>query len=260
MNTRGSALLLGAAALVLLAHVSTALGAGKITGLTLNPPDVKTCTFETITVRGTGKCSDVTVFFGDGNKLITLGKPKPFPQTFHHVYSKGGLTRLSAQAYTGPGSTCTGKASKTVQIAAGPSPTITSMFTLGFFFSSDATPGALIILQGENFGDLPGQVWIHLKDYQGNASDHLLLDTQKYWHDTFVAGIVPDITGVLDQQATVTVVAQCGAVGNAQTVNFTADRDVADLAQHTDLLECSISPPRSKRKRPMHGVGRLELA
>jgi hypothetical protein len=76
--------------MVLLAHVSTALGAGKITGLTLNPPDVKTCTFETITVRGTGKCSDVTVFFGDGNKLITLGKPKPFPQTFHHVYSKGG--------------------------------------------------------------------------------------------------------------------------------------------------------------------------
>jgi hypothetical protein len=167
---------------------------------------------------------------------------------------------LSAQAYTGPGSTCTGKASKTVQIAAGPSPTVTSMFTLGFFFSSDATPGALIILQGENFGDLPGQVWIHLKDYQGNASDHLLLDTQKYWHDTFVAGIVPDITGVLDQQATVTVVAQCGAVGNAQTVNFTADRDVADLAQHTDLLECSIPPPRSKRKRPMDGVGRLELA
>jgi hypothetical protein len=114
---------------------------------------------------------------------------------------------------------------------------------------------ALVMLEG----DLPGQVWIHLKDYQGNASDDLLLYTQKYWHDTSVAGIVPDITGVLDQQATVTVVAQCGAVGNAQTVNFTADRDVADLAQHTDLLECSISP-RSKRKRPMHGVGRLELA
>jgi hypothetical protein len=53
MNTRGSALLLGAAALALLAHVSTALGAGKITGLTLNLPAVKTCVLETIRVTGT---------------------------------------------------------------------------------------------------------------------------------------------------------------------------------------------------------------
>lgn len=89
--------------MVLLAHVSTALGAGKITGLTLNPPDVKTCTFETITVRGTGKCSDVTVFFGDGNKLITLGKPKPFPQTFHHVYSKGGAYQVVGASLHGSG-------------------------------------------------------------------------------------------------------------------------------------------------------------
>lgn len=48
-----------------------------------------------------------------------------------------------------------------MQVAAGP--WITSMFTLGFFFSFDATPGALVILQGENFGNVPGQAWIHLE-------------------------------------------------------------------------------------------------
>jgi len=101
-------------------------------------PAIKTCVVETITVKGTGKCSDVRVFFGDGNRLITLGKPRPFPQTFPHVYATGGFTRVSAEAYTGPGSTCTGKASVTVQVAAGPKPTITSMFALGFF--SHSTP------------------------------------------------------------------------------------------------------------------------
>ena len=45
------------------------------------------------------------------------------------------------------------------------------MFTLGFFFSFDASPGALVILQGENFGDIPGQAWIHLKDWQGKPAD-----------------------------------------------------------------------------------------
>jgi hypothetical protein len=215
MNTRGSKVVPGLAAVALLAHVSTVHGAGKITGLAISPPDIKTCAIETITVKGTGKCTSLTVFFGDGNRLITLGKPRPFPQTFPHVYATGGFTRVSAEAYTGPGSTCTGKASVTVQVAAGPKPTITSMFALGFFFSFDATPGGLIILQGENFGNMPGQVWIHLKDYQGNASDHQLLNTENHWADTFVAGTVPnDITRVTDQQATVTVVPKCGAVSN----------------------------------------------
>jgi hypothetical protein len=132
MNTRVSAVVLAIAALVLLAHASTALGAGKITGLTLNLRAIKTCAIETITVKGTGSCPSYTVFFGDGNKLITLGKPTPFPNTYHHAYSKMGTYKVSAEAYTGPGSTCSGKASATVQVAAGP--TITAMFTLGFFF------------------------------------------------------------------------------------------------------------------------------
>ncbi len=244
MNTRGSALLLGAAALALLAYVSTALGAGKITGIMLNPPDIKTCAIETITVNGTGKCGSVTVFFGDGNKLITLGKPTPFPLTFHHVYSKGGLTKLSVQAYTGPGSICTGKASRTVQVAAGPKPTITS--TSFFSLGSQITPGAVILLYGQNFGDMPGQAWIHLKDWQTQQPVHRqLLYTDTHWSDTFVAGQIPDISGVLNQQATLTVVAQCGAVSNAATVEFTANIDVVDYSGDTspnqNRINCSMT-------------------
>ena len=54
---------------------------------------------------------------------------------------------------------------------AAPGPWITSMFTLGFFFSFDATPGGLIILQGENFGNVLGQAWIHL-ERDGKAADY----------------------------------------------------------------------------------------
>lgn len=245
MNTRGSVVVLGIAAVALLAHVSLALGAGKITGLTLSLPAIKTCVVETITVKGTGKCSDVRVFFGDGNKLITLGKPRPFPQTFQHIYSKMGTYPVSVEAYTGPGSTCTGKASETLQVAAGPWITSTSFFSLG----SQITPGVIMLVYGQFFGDVPGQVWIHLKDYQGNAHDYQLLYTDTHWSDTFVAGQIPDISGVLNQQATLTVVAQCGAVSNATTVNFTPNIDVADLADHTDRLECSISTGASVSDR-----------
>jgi hypothetical protein len=118
----------------------------------------------------------------------------------------------------------------------------------GLFFSSDAAPGALVILQGENFGDVPGQVWIHLKDWQGNTADYQLLDTQNHWGDTFVAGIVPSISRVLDQEVSFTVVAQCGATSNASWGNFTAARDFVDLAyaavppdQWAPWYDCSMS-------------------
>jgi hypothetical protein len=66
--------------------------------------------------------------------------------------------------------------------------------------------GALILLQGENFGNPPGQVWIHLKNYKGMPRDYQLLGTQNSWGDTIAAGIVPSISEVLDQPATFTVV------------------------------------------------------
>lgn len=43
-----------------------------------------------------------------------------------------------------------------------------------------------------------------------------------------------DIAGVLDQEASFTVVAQCGATSNAVRGHFTAARDVVDLAYVSD--------------------------
>ena len=142
------------------------------------------------------------------------------------------------------------------------------MFTLGFFFSFDATPGALVILQGENFGNVPGQAWIHL-ERDGKPADYQLEVTPNDWGDTFVAGIVPSISGVLDQQATFTVVAQCGATSNAVSGSFVAARDVVDLAYVGDPPpdRHSLVPlvpvhhvDRTDRRRHVRGFGKRRLA
>ncbi len=231
-------------------QTSFARADGTITGLTLNLPAIKTCVAEKITVNGTGRCANLTLNFGDGHKIIVLshvqGHPITFPATFTHRYAKLGTYTVQAESFQDQFNKCPGAASATVQVAAGP--WITSMFTLGFFFSFDASPGALVILQGENFGDIPGQAWIHLKDWQGKPADYQLSDTQKYWGDTFVAGTIPSISGVLDQQATFTVVAQCGATSNAPAASFAAARDFVDLAyaavppdQWAPWYDCSMS-------------------
>lgn len=65
-------------AFALLAIVSAAsqafpaLADGAITGLTLNPLTVKTCAAEAITINGTGQCANLTVDFGDGNKVTHM--------------------------------------------------------------------------------------------------------------------------------------------------------------------------------------------
>jgi len=152
---------------------------GTITGVTPNPPTVNTCAIETITVNGTGECASFFLNFGDGHKELVLsplhGPPVKFPATLTHRYSTVGTYTVTADG----SQSCPGTASARLQVTAGP--WIASMFTLGFFFSADATPGALVILQGENFGNTPGQVWIHLVTYDGKPSDHKLLVPQNDW-------------------------------------------------------------------------------
>jgi hypothetical protein len=119
--------------------------------------------------------------------------PGDFPVRVYHSYSKPGTYRLKAE---GQGD-CTGTAGYHVDVFG---PTITS----GFPFSQ-VTPRGEVILQGQNFGNLPGQLLIHLTHYLGHPLDLPLQNLQ--WGDTFVAGTIPDnSTGVLNQQATFTVV------------------------------------------------------
>jgi hypothetical protein len=223
MNTRGSAVVLGVAAVALLAHFSTALGAGKITGLTLNLPAVKTCVLETIRVTGTGRCSTFTVQLDDGTALVHV--PGDFPTLVYHAYSKQGTYRPTAQ---GQGN-CSGTESAILQVVG---PAITSTY-----LSSAVRPGGGVIVQGENFGNLPGQLLIHLTR-SGQQLDFPLQDLQ--WGDSFAAGTIPFVVGVVDQQVTFTVVAQCGAVSNAWTANFTATRDF-ELLQF-NRITCTSYP------------------
>jgi hypothetical protein len=226
-------LVLGALALTAQAFVAHA--DGTITGLSLNLPAIKTCAVETVTVNGTGQCLNLDVNFGDSSQGIHLtrpGHPINFPAAYHHVYSQQGNYTVRAQSFQDKWNTCPGTASATVQVVG---PLITTMFLL-----SQVTPGGAVMLAGENFGNLKGQMLLHLKDYLGNPQDHSLHITQ--WGDTYAAGIIPpDISGMRAQQATLTVVAQCGAVSDALMVHFTPAVDVADLAEHTDRLDCSTS-------------------
>ena len=142
---------------------------------------------------------------------------------------------VRAQSQQDKWNKCPGAATATVQVVG---PQINSLVPF-----SAVTPGGGLILVGENFGYLTGAILIHLTDYLGHPLDRALQNLQ--WGDLFAAGTIPgDISGVLDQQATLTVVAQCGAVSNPWTAHFTAAPDVADLALFYDApgsFSCSMS-------------------
>jgi hypothetical protein len=85
-----------------------------------------------------------------------------------------------------------------------------------------------MLVKGDNLGDTPGKVVLHLTDWKDKPKDVELQILN--WGNTFAAGKVPPISEVFDQQGAITVVAQCGAVSNPLALQFTATVDVVDLA------------------------------
>jgi hypothetical protein len=57
------------------------------------------------------------------------------------------------------------------------------------FLFSQVTPGGEILFTGTNFGDIAGQIWLHLTDIDGHPMD-VQLDTIS-WTNTAVAGTIP---------------------------------------------------------------------
>jgi hypothetical protein len=64
----------------------------------------------------------------------------------------------------------------------------------------------------------------------------------------FAAGIVPAVSRAVDQDTTITLIAQCGATSNGWPANFTAARDAVDLADvgnapghWSPWFQCSMS-------------------
>jgi len=229
----------------------------NITAVSPSASTVAAGVLETITISGIGKCGTFLLDLGDATPTVHL--PGNFPIYVYHAYAKPGTYKLKAE---GQGD-CTGAAGAHVNVVG---PSITSMFLF-----SQVTPGGEVLLQGQNFGNLPGQVLIHLTHYLGHPIDLPLQNLQ--WGDAFATGTVPaDVSGVLNQQATFTVVTQSGATSNAYPAQFTAGLDVADLADHSDRLKCSTGrgadvsdecdnwggshwPPECGDLNPQQGIG-----
>jgi len=218
MIARRSLTLLGM--LLTLASFS-ALADGTITGVSPHPSPGVTCSLNTITISGSGTCG--TFLFQLGDATTTVHLPGNFPILVYHAYSAAGTYSLTAE---GQGN-CTGVVSASLQVLG---PTITPIFPF-----SVIKPGGAVILQGQNFGNLPGQILINLPSLH-QFTGIPLINIQ--WGDTFAAGTIPEgITGVPDQVASFTVVTQCGAVSNSWAAQFTATR-AAPVALPFDQISC----------------------
>ncbi|CAN3990494.1 hypothetical protein [Methylocystis bryophila] len=193
--------------------------AAGVTSITPNPSPGIACKLNTIKIAGAGTCSGVQFNLGDGTNIVNL--PGTFPLLVYHTYRSAGSYPLTAQ---GEGQ-CAGAVHASLQVIG---PTITSVFPF-----SVIKPGGSIILQGENFGSLPGQIVIR---FQGQLIGTNLENIQ--WGDAFAAGTIPQgISGQPDQRASIYVVASCGAVSNSITAQFTASRDLVALP--FDDIGCS---------------------
>ena len=204
-----------------------ALAQGTVTSITPNPVPGIACQLNTIEINGTGACgtqgqaNGFTLELGDSTPTVHL--PGNFPIKVYHAYKSAGTYTLRAQGAT----KCTGTVTRKLQVLG---PVITSIFPF-----SRITPGGSVILLGQNFGNLPGQILIK---FQNQLIGTPLENIQ--WGNTFAAGTIPsDITGVTDQQVTLTVFAQCGAASNDLSVHFTAARDMAAIP--LPRITCSTS-------------------
>lgn len=211
---------LTASAMILMLSSFSALADGTITGVAPNSSPGLACNLNTIKITGTGSCSTFLFNLGDSTPIVHL--PGNFPILVYHTYSHAGTFSLTAQ---GQGN-CHGAVNASLQVAG---PTITSIFPF-----SVIKPGGSVILEGQNFGNLPGQILINipsLHQFAGTPLENI------QWGNTFASGMIPaTITGVPDQQVFFTVVAQCGAVSNSSAANFTATR--AMVALPFDQISC----------------------
>jgi hypothetical protein len=176
------------------------------------------CQLNTIRISGTGTCKTFTFELGDSTPIVHL--PGTFPIRVYHTYTRAGTYALRAQ---GQGN-CTGAATASLQVIG---PVITSTVP------SSITPAAIVLIKGQNFGHLPGQITIKFQDQL------LPIQLQNVTlSDTFAFGTVPaNISGEADQIVGLSVVSNCGAASAAFDVPFTAKRDLAALP--FDQINCS---------------------
>lgn len=105
-----------------------------------------------------------------------------------------------------------------------PPPVITWIFPF-----SVIRPRGGVILQGTHFMDQPGELLL-----LGNFPGGQLSLTDLQWRDTDAAGVIPDVTAVPDQDASLQIITRRGTRSNVLPVKFEANREVA-LLPHSAL-------------------------
>ena len=113
-----------------------------------------------------------------------------------------------------------------------PGPAITSVFPF-----SVIRPGGGVIVLGTNFRDTPGLFLL-----KGNFPGGQVNLTDLQWGDTFAGGVIPQVTGAPDQQASLQIVTFDGKSSNLWPVEFTATRQVVLLPGNVlTLIGCGSS-------------------
>jgi len=240
--------------------------AGLITGLAASANPVRVNQDVTFTVKGTsGGCGDLTIDYGDGQttQLVSVSfNNNTNTTTPPHKYGVAKTYLVKAI----PGKSCTGSATVSLAVTGGAAGGVSGgrlatgaigKYSTGLspgvvaktlapqietvFLFSVISPGGGVIVKGVNFGAQPGQFKLRLQNGQETNLGNLTWATQA------VSGVIdPNLSGVIDQPATLTVVDARGMMSNEVPVKFTARREIRQLPMADVRFDCSTVSDTNK--------------
>jgi hypothetical protein len=234
---RGIAALLA----VLVVAPGAAWGAGQITGVVANPSSTLINQPVTVTVQGTGTCSQVVVRCQApaAPEHVKLNIALPFAVTC--TYSSTGTKTVTASAEL-PNADCPGD--KITQVTVNQKVIIDPKVLVyvlqphidNMLIFSKPSPGGAVIVLGKNFGSQPGKLQI-----VGEFGTKDLVDLDWGSDGKFVGGKVPDnICGVHNHPAKLVVTTKAGAKSNEFPVTFLAKKEWKWLKPNDiNLVNCS---------------------
>ncbi len=229
------------ALLVVLAVVPvTAWAAGQITGVTANPSSTFINQPVTVTVTGTGTCSQVVVRCQAPAAPEHVKTNVALPFTVFCTYGTTGTKTVTASAEL-PNPDCPGD--KITQVTVNQKVLIDpDVFKLllqphidNMLIFSKPSPGGSVIVLGKNFGSQPGKLQI-----VGQFGTKDLGDLEWGSDGKFVGGKVPEICGFHDHPAKLVVITKAGAKSNELPVTFLAKKEWKWLTPgDVQVLHCS---------------------
>jgi hypothetical protein len=237
---------------------------GEITGVSANPSTTFGNQPVTVTVEGTGTCSQVVVrcqapaapehvrtnialpftvtcsYSAAGKKTITAApeKPPPTPRSPDPLYCPGDrITQVEVEQARLPAAR-RGEQPKPGQPGVGSlkipaaTPLVGPPQISAVWNGGKVTPGGLVLVSGKWFGEQPGTVQI-----QGQFGTKNLQIQQ--WTPIYALGRMPDFCGFPDHEAQLAVVIPGGHKSNDHPVSFRAKHELRQLAfSDVQLVQC----------------------